>query len=123
MKTNSLNSLRSILSASLALAAFSTTLLAGPGPQYWSKSTTPPPAVKEQAKPKAPGPAKCDGCKTTTKWIISDRGPAGKGVPGASIAERKHECKGCSGTVVTEKRTTTGTMVHSEKCLALLCCK
>ncbi|MDO8543656.1 MAG: hypothetical protein Q7S40_24715 [Opitutaceae bacterium] len=119
MKTKSPRRVRSALVAILAAGAFTATLLAGPGPQYWNKSPAPAPA----AKPHPATTEKCPDCKTTTRWVIGDRGPAGKGVAGASIAGKTHECKGCAGVKVAEKGKVQDTMVHSQKCNPLLCCK
>jgi hypothetical protein len=119
MKSNLSNSLRSGLIATLAFAALSLSTFAGPGPQTWIKSPAPAPV----AKAKAAGNEKCDQCKTTTKWVVNDRGPVSKGVPGASIAGKIHECGGCTGAVVAQKGKTNDTMIHGKTCGPLVCCR
>ena len=66
---------------------------------------------------------KCDGCRTTAIWRISDRGPAGKGVSGTSIAGKNHSCTGCVGTIASEKREKKADIKHSKACAAVICCK
>lgn len=98
--------------------------LAGPGPQYFNRATTQP-APKSAPAPQTSTPVagKCDGCKTTTTWAIRDRGPAGKGVPGASIVGSQHSCARCTGTVVTQNGKVSQGMTHSAICSQVLCCK
>jgi hypothetical protein len=119
MKTYSPSSLRTVLLSALALGAFAASAFAGPGPQHWNKA--PAPAAKASATATSDG--KCTGCKTATKWVVSDRGPAGKGISGASVAGKSHTCTGCAGQVVTEKNKVNDTMTHGEACAPMLCCK
>lgn len=35
-------------------------------------------------------------------WVISDRGPSGKGAPGARVPGYSHSCTGCEGKITTE---------------------
>jgi len=119
MKTTSARSLRSsfaALAVTLALGTFAATALAGPGPQYWNKAPSPAPAAKSTVSP-------CGGCSDTTQWKISDRGPSGKGVPGASVTSRTHGCTSCSGAVVTTPGQTKDTMTRAAACSTLMCCK
>lgn len=108
-----------LLASSLLAAA----ALAGPGPQYWNKSAPAklaekPTAVKMDEHPTG----KCDGCKTTPIWVISDRGPAGKGVPGVRLTGYAHSCTGCTGRTVTENGKVKPAMTHAAGCAKLACC-
>ena len=99
---------------------------AGPGPQYWNRSA-PTPKAKAEAeavtKTEAPVAGKCDGCKTTPIWVVSDRGPAGKGIPGARIVGSTHSCARCTGTLATQNGKVKDGMTHNAGCGPLLCCK
>lgn len=107
-----------------ATSLFAALALAGPGPQYFNRTTAQPAAKPAPAlKSEAPVAGKCDGCKTTTTWAIRDRGPAGKGVPGASIVGSQHSCARCTGAVVTQNGKTIHGMTHSAVCGPVLCCK
>jgi len=117
---------RTLLQAAAGLFATSliaVVTLAGPGPQYFNR-TTAQPAPKPAAAPKTEPPVagKCDACKTTTTWAIGDRGPAGKGAPGASITARSHECGRCSGTIDVAKATAKNSMTHAAACATMVCC-
>lgn len=116
MNTNESNSLRPLVLATLALGAFATAALAGPGPQFWNKPPTPAPTPTV-------ADAKCSGCKTTTQVTGDDRGPAGKGVAVRSVASTTHACSSCTGTVVATKADKQDTMISSPACTTLLCCK
>ncbi len=118
---------RTLLQAAAGLFATSliTALaLAGPGPQHFNR-TTAQPVAKPATPPKATAPVagKCDACKTTTTWAIGDRGPAGKGAPGASITGSSHECGRCTGTMVVAKATAKNAMTHAATCATMVCCK
>ena len=107
----------------LASGLFAAAAFAGPGPQYWSKSAPKlaenPALVKMDEHPTG----KCDGCKKTPIWVISDRGPSGKGAPGARVTGYSHSCTGCDGKIVTENGKTKSDMKHSPGCATLVCCK
>lgn len=118
MKTTSLRSAFAALSTTLALGTFVATALAGPGPQYWNKAPAPAAPAAKSATASA-----CGGCSDTTQWKISDRGPAGKGVPGASVASRTHGCTNCSGEVVSTPSQTKDTMTRAAACGSMMCCK
>ena len=114
----------------LVSSMFAAALLAGPGPQYWIRPTAPSApkteaAAKAGSAPKAEmsAAAKCEGCKTTPIWVINDRGPAGKGVPGVRIVGSQHSCTRCVGTNVTEHGKVKSAMTPSAVCGPLLCCK
>ena len=113
MKTN----LRPFGIAAAALGLFATLTFAGPGPQYWNRPATKLPETKSPA-----AAAKCPGCSTTVKWVTGDRGPAGKGIPGTSVAGKTHTCSFCTGTVTTEKGRTSHAMTHASPCAQLRCC-
>lgn len=66
---------------------------------------------------------KCEGCQTTPNWVLGDRDPAGKGVPGMSVAGKRHACENCTGTITNEKGRVKDTMARSNACASLLCCK
>lgn len=102
----------------LVSGLFAAAALAGPGPQYWIRS-----AAKPAPKTEAPIVGKCDGCRTSNIWVVSDRGPAGKGVPGARITGTRHECARCTGAVASENGTVKNSMAHNAACGPLLCCK
>jgi hypothetical protein len=125
--------LRMIVQSSVSLlvsSVFAAALLAGPGPQYWIRPTVAS-APKAAAAPKAgvapkaevPVVAKCDGCKTTPLWVVSDRGPAGKGVPGTRVVGSQHSCTRCVGINATEHGKVKSVMTPSAACGPLLCCK
>ncbi len=119
MKTRTLirTSFGIIASGLLAAAA-----LAGPGPQYWNKTTSKPAEKPAPVKMDEHPTGKCDGCKTTPIWVNGDRGPAGKGV-GLRVAGYSHSCKGCVGTLTTENGKTKADMKHAEGCAKLVCCR
>jgi hypothetical protein len=117
MKTTSLRSSFAALAVTLALGAFAAVAFAGPGPQYWNKAPSPVPAAKSVTA------SACGGCSDTTQWKISDRGPSGKGVPGASVASRTHGCTNCSGEVVSTPNQTKDTMTRAATCGTMMCCK
>ena len=114
----------------LVSGALAAALMAGPGPQYWNRPT-PPSAPKAQAAPETrvapkaalPVAAKCEGCKTTPIWVVSDRGPAGKGVPGTRVVGSQHSCTRCVGTNTVEHGKVKNTMIPNAVCGPLLCCK
>jgi hypothetical protein len=106
------------LVATLALGTFAAVALAGPGPQYWSKSSS-----KPASPPSAPSAATCGGCSDTVQWKISDRGPSGKGVSGASVASRTHGCTSCSGEILTSSGQTKDAMTRAATCGTIVCCK
>lgn len=107
----------------LASGFFVAAALAGPGPQYWNKSTPAKPAEKPVPVKMDEHPTgKCNGCKTTPIWVIGDRGPASKGV-GARVAGYSHSCNGCAGKVTTENGKTADGMKHATDCARLVCCK
>lgn len=116
MKTTSSRSAFAVLAATLALGTFAAVALAGPGPQYWNKAPSPAPAAKTAA-------VACGGCSDTTQWKISDRGPSGKGVPGASVANRTHGCTSCSGDIVRSSVQTKDTMTRAAACGTMACCR
>lgn len=107
----------------IASGLFAAAALAGPGPQYWNKSAPKPAEKPAPVKMEEHPTGKCDGCKTTPIWVISDRGPAGKGVPGSRITGYLHSCTGCAGKNVTENGKTRANMKHSDGCTKLVCCK
>jgi hypothetical protein len=109
--------------AVLASGFFAAAALAGPGPQYWNRPAAKPAPKPEAPKTEVPIDGKCAGCKTTRIWVISDRGPSGKGAPGASVVGKKHECTRCTGSIATEKGKTTDTMKHDAACSPALCCR
>lgn len=104
------------LVAALTLGTFAAVSLAGPGPQYWNKAPSATPAAKT-------APAGCASCTDTAQWKISDRGPSGQGVAGASLASRTHGCSSCSGTVVSSAQQTKDTMTRAAACGTMVCCK
>ena len=115
-----------IVRSSLAVLAggfFAVAALAGPGPQYWNRPTPPPAEKPAPAKMDEHPTGKCDGCKSTPIWVISDRGPAGKGVPGARVTGYSHSCAGCVGKIATENGKTKADMKHSAGCATMVCCK
>lgn len=116
MKTKS--SLRATLLASFILGGFTTTMLAGPGPQYWRRPV-PPAATPEKTTPAA----LCAGCKTTALVSTATVPPSGKGVPSARVISTKHECSRCNGTIVARVRPPASTMTHNAACVAMGCCK
>ena len=118
MKTNVCTIVRRSAIA-LTLGALATLTYAGPGPQYWNRPAT---AAPKESKEPAASPAKCPGCKTVVKWVTGDRGPAGKGVPGSSVAGKTHTCTFCTGATTTEKGTTTHAMTHANPCAQMRCC-
>lgn len=107
----------------LASGLFAAAALAGPGPQYWNKSTPKPAEKPALVKMEEHPTGKCDGCKTTRVWSINDRGPAGKGVPGARVSGNSHSCTGCMGKNAMENGKTKTDMKHSDGCAKLVCCK
>lgn len=122
-----MNACRTLIQTSVACAVsgfFAAVAFAGPGPQYWNRPA-PKPAPKVEGAPttEAPVTGKCDGCKTTPIWVVSDRGPAGKGVPGARIVGSIHSCARCTGTVATQNGKVKDGMTHNAGCGPLLCCK
>jgi hypothetical protein len=120
MKTRTLIRLSvGIVASGLFVAA----ALAGPGPQYWAKSPAKPAEKPAPPKMDEHPTGKCDGCKTTPIWVVSDRGPAGKGVPGARVTGYAHSCSGCGGKIAMENGKTKAEMKHSAGCTALVCCK
>lgn len=119
MKTPTLNrSWLGILGSGLLAAA----ALAGPGPQP-GHSAPPPPEKAPRVKVDGHPTGKCEGCRMVPIWVISDRGPAGKGVPGARVTGYSHSCTGCVGKNRTENGKTTLGMQHGPACAALGCCK
>lgn len=118
MKTTLLRSSLGILVSGACVAA----AWAGPGPQFW-KGSSPAPGKAPAAKTHATAAAKCEGCKTTPIWVVSDRGPAGKGLPGARIVGSTHSCARCTGTIATQNGTAKDGMTHHVACGPLLCCK
>jgi hypothetical protein len=121
MNTNS-PSFRALVLAGALLGTLATASFAGPGPQYWIRPAKPSaPAAKSETP--APVATACAGCKTTNIVTVSDRGPAGKGVPGARIAGTKHECSLCSGSVSREDGKSSGTITHTAACGSIACCK
>ena len=107
----------------LASGVFAAAALAGPGPQYWNRPAAKPVQKPAPVKMDEHPTGKCDGCKTTSIWAISDRGPAGKGVPGSRVTGYAHSCTGCVGKNSTENGTAKTDMQHGAGCAKLVCCK
>jgi hypothetical protein len=99
-------------------------VFAGPGPQYWQQmeKTRAENAATQKADP-PPAASKCGGCKTTPVWVVSDRGPAGKGVPGSRVIGYSHTCTSCVGKNVTENGRVKADMKHATGCATLVCCR
>jgi hypothetical protein len=99
-------------------------LVAGPGPQYWNRPAAASAPKSEAAqKVETPAASKCEGCKTTPIWVVSDRGPAGKGVPGTRVVGSQHSCARCTGTNTVEHGKVKNAMIPNAMCGPLLCCK
>ena len=117
---------RTLIHASLGIVAsgfFAAAMLAGPGPQYWNRPA-PKPAEKPAAVAMNEHPTgKCDSCKATPIVTVSDRGPAGKGIPGTRVTGYSHSCNGCVGRIAVETGQTKASMKHAAGCATLLCCK
>jgi hypothetical protein len=93
--------------------------LAGPGPQFWHRPAPKPAPAKMDEHPTG----KCEGCKTTPIWVVSERAPAGKGIPRARITGSSHACTGCSGKNTMENGQARPDMQHAAGCAKLVCCK
>lgn len=83
----------------------------------------PPAATKPAPKLEGSPTVKCDGCKTTPISVVSDRGPAGKGVPGTRVVGSQHSCARCAGTNTVEHGKVKNAMIPNAVCGPLLCCK
>ena len=108
----------------LASGVFAAALLAGPGPQYWNRpAATAAPKSEAASNTEALAAAKCDGCKTTPIWVVSERGPAGKGVPGTRVVGSQHACVRCVGVNTVEHGKAKNAMMPGAACGPLMCCK
>lgn len=117
---------RTLLRTSIAIIAsglFSAAAFAGPGPQYWNRPSTKPVEKPAVVKMDEHPTGKCDGCKTTPTWGVSDRGPGGKGGPGTRVTGYTHSCTGCVGKNSTRNGKVNMAMQHSAGCAKLVCCK
>ncbi len=116
MKTNSFTKLSSAAALALWLGAFATAK-AGPGPQFWNKSSAP-------AKPAATTSIACAGCKNAPIVAASDRGPAGKGIARLITVGAKHDCTMCDAARahVTKIAGTTSAPDHATQCGPMACC-
>ena len=119
MKSTLLRTSIGILASGMIVAA----VLAGPGPQYWNRGASKPTPTPVAPKADETSAGKCDGCKTTPIWVVSDRGPAGKGIPGTRVTGYSHSCTRCSGKIATEGGKTKTGMTHGVDCTKLACCK
>lgn len=106
--------------ALIVSGVFAASTLAGPGPQYWNRPSAKPAEKPTPVKMNEHPSGNCDGCKTTPIWVVGDRGPAGKGAPGARITGNAHACTGCVGTVNGKVKSN---MQHGAGCVKLVCCK
>lgn len=121
-----MNTSRTVIRASLGLLAsglFAAAALAGPGAQYWSRSAPKLNPKAQTATTEGPAAGKCSDCKTTRVWSVSDRGIAGKGVPGTKVTGKRHECARCTGSIVSNQGKLRNSMVHDAACAPALCCK
>jgi hypothetical protein len=108
--------------AILMSGVLAATTLGARGPENWTKGRGKPAEKPASVRMDEHPTGKCDGCKTTRIWRVSDRGPVGKGMSGARVTGSKHSCTGCVGTIATEKDKTKADMKHSDGCAKLACC-
>jgi hypothetical protein len=110
MKTNP--SLLALVGAVLSLSTAS--LIAGPGPQFWSR-TTPVTTTKEAdaLKPSDTAVMVCGACKTVLVRDSRHVGPAGKGYEEWFTIGAKHKCDHCGGDMSVVRGKTTDSMQHN----------
>lgn len=110
MKTT--RSLFALGATALLLSAAS--LVAGPGPQYWNRTTTVTTAKQAEAiKPGDTTVMVCGACKTVLVRDSKYVGPSGKGRVEWFTIGAKHQCDHCGGEMSVVKGKTTDTMQHN----------
>lgn len=98
------------------VAGFTSTAIAGPGPQYWTQMEKT--RAENAAKAKAAASAAkaevatmaCASCKTTMVEEFSFTNVSGKIAPHYLRIGSKSECSACGGAVVTVRGKTTDEM-------------
>lgn len=98
--------------ATLLLSA--TSLIAGPGPQYWAR-TKPVTTTKEAdaLKPDDTAVMVCGACKTVLVREARHIGPPSKGSDQWFTIGSKHQCGHCGGEMSVVKGKTTDSMQHN----------
>jgi hypothetical protein len=101
----------------LALAAgFTSSAIAGPGPQYWQQmeraraERAKAAVVAPTAKPADTPAMACASCKTSKVEEFSPMNVSGKYAPHYTTVGSKHECSACGGAVATVRGKTTNDM-------------
>lgn len=100
------------------VAGFTSSAIAGPGPQYWAQQNAAAKARADAAKQTAAAPAKpadtpsmaCAACKTSAVQEFSPMNVSGKYAPHYTTVGSKHECASCGGEVATVRGKTTNSM-------------
>jgi len=110
MKTH--RSLLALVGAVLSLSTAS--LIAGPGPQFWNR-TTPVTTTKEAdaLKPSDTAVMVCGACKTVLVRDSRHVGPAGKGYEEWFTIGAKHKCDHCGGEMAVVRGKATDSMQHN----------
>ena len=114
-----------LLAAALftGLAALS---IAGPGPQYWSRTKSTTPVQKaEVIKTADLNAMACAACKTTAIEEFKSTNPNGRPPLSWVQTGTKHDCAMCGGSIVAVKGKTTDTMGYNCKMcseVAPVCC-
>ena len=91
------------LALAIGAAMFTTSAMAGPGPQTWPTGF--PTVVKTEAQamkcclPKEKVALACKDCKTVNEKAGEDK----KGIVGWFKADSTHDCSGCSGKVTVKR--------------------
>jgi len=110
MKTR--RSLLALAAAALLLSA--TSLIAGPGPEYWAR--TKPVTTTKEADALKPGDTAvmvCGACKTVLVRESKHIGPPSKGSEQWFTVGSKHQCGHCGGEMSVVKGKMTDTMQHN----------
>jgi hypothetical protein len=101
-------------SAMLALAiGFTTSMFAGPGPQFWAqqaKNRADLAQKAEAAKPAATPAMACASCQTTDIREFHPEGAGGKVPARSDLVGTKHECAMCGGAITVVRGVTTNDM-------------
>jgi hypothetical protein len=110
MKTH--RSLLALVGAVLSLST--TSVFAGPGPQFWNR-TTPVTTTKEAdaLKPSDTAVMVCGACKTVLVRDSKHVGPAGKGYEEWFTIGAKHKCDHCGGEMSVVRGKTADSMQHN----------
>lgn len=97
-----------------ALLLSATSLIAGPGPEYWAR--TKPVTTAKEADALKPGDTAvmvCGACKTVLVRESKHIGPLSKGSEQWFTIGSKHQCGHCGGEMSVIKGKTTDSMQHN----------